>query len=225
MKMKKLFFYASIVALFCSCNKNSVESDQPYPENSNEVISLSLKMVVLDESFNDRLNPESEGYFGDEYVKGMKFFFFDSEVKGFEDPELAAVATAGCILPPSIWREHVNCYVNQGSRGYYFFPCGTIPYISFPDDNKGVCFYILYPDGNKDEVKTVIRKAKNVTHIGKIWINDELAYQNDHGPNALNKVYYNPKFFPFMKPVFDDQGKKIGEIPDYGSGIFLTMIK
>jgi len=193
-------------------------------EIGSDIISLSLKMVILDESFNDRLNPESISYFGEEYVNGMKFFYFDNEVKGHQDTRLSSVAT-GIILPPFIWSENGENYVNQGSRGYYFFSVSTMSHISFPDGTKGSYFYILYPDGSKDEVKTEIWEKPSVMSIGKVWFNEELAYENNHGPNALNGVYYNPKFFPFMKPTFDDKGNQIGEFPDYGERLFLTVIK
>jgi hypothetical protein len=54
----------------------------------------------------------------------------------------------------------------------------------------------------------------------KIWVNDDLIYDMSE-----NSGYYNPKYYPWLEPVLDDNGNQIGSAirPKNGTDIVVIM--
>ena len=204
-----------MAALFYSCNL--INDEKP---EFGDVVSLGLCVCFLDGTFNDRLNPESPSYFGDEFINNTKIIYTADDSKS----KYLIPCTKSCYLsegikPPFRWvvddrYQGGGYYTKENSRGYYFLPCGG-----------GGDIKIYYPDGSEDEIKVEIWESEDtrVMCIGKVWINDELVYEI--GFFRVKEHYYNPKYFPFMKPLFDDDGKQYGEAPDYGNFLTLTFVK
>ena len=177
-QMRIFTFFLIMIVLFCSCAQ--INED----ENYGGILRGSAPiMIIVDEVLNDRLNPESPTYFGEEYIKGI-------ELSYLHNGERMMVQNA--IVSPIHW--------NEGTRGYY--------YIRLP---KGSTSYISYPDGNEDVI--TIRSWRNdtgtVTCIDKILFNGELVLEWEREKDA---TFYNQKFFPWMMSVDFGNGK-IQEIP------------
>ena len=85
--MKTLTYLLIFAALLCSCH--SIKEENPV----NSVMSLGLYICILDETFNDRLNPESSSYFGDEFIKNTNCFFADDS----ENKHLLPSGKSFCI--------------------------------------------------------------------------------------------------------------------------------
>ena len=202
--MKTLINILIVAALFCSCS--AIGEEEP----GNVAVPLSsnvMRMIVVDADFNDRLNPESPGYFGEEYIKGIELFTLNTEgelIPYDDDYEFAT------IFPPKRWTEG-HGYINEGSRGYYFLYCPAC---------------IRFPDGSEYRQKVEFYENEAILfdkYIGKLWINDELVYEA--GYFWVKAPYFNPKYFPFMKPLLDGNGNQFCEIPDFGIPLTLTLIK
>ena len=203
MKFLKNFFFAvitiSLFVLVCSCNKMNNSEPAEDPQNVEEVIpSLVSSIIIVDAEFNDRLNPKSPSYYGDEYVEGIKIFLFDKEKDAF--PQTPRYVWPEVVWPPIRWIEDVG-YISNCADGFYCIPVGS--YI-----------YIQYPDGSKDEIKVQYWgdfEQRSRMYIEKIWFNNELVFEGN--PRKESGNYYNPKYFPRMIPLFDDEGNPNGERP------------
>jgi hypothetical protein len=210
--MKTLAYFLFMVALLCSCI--SCKEEQSI---GGDVVALGLFVCILDEAFNDRLNPESSSYFGDEFIKNTKITYTADDSKSkYVFPMNESFYLSEEIKPPFRWYENDKdaYYIKENSRGYYYFQC-----------RAGVDTKICYPDGSEDEIKVEIWQSEDtrVTNIGKVWINDELVYER--GFYKVKNHYINPKYSPFMKPLYDEDGNIWGELPDYGKFLTLTFIK
>ena len=223
--MKKLAIFLIIPALFFSCsegiNPTAVEEKKAEEENNIDSpvgvsINLSVLVAVVDEDYNDLLNPQLPNYLGDEYTNGIEVLYL---VNGEKVPFLDYYQTLGggetyiiddvenikTISPPY---RYVPGYgeIKVGTLGNYFINCtNMIPVDVTSWVNQAVSLtYIRYPNGNEDEIKVEIYQTEpaTVTQKGKLWVNGELAFD-------LMSRYYNPKYFPYLKPVLDDDGNQI----------------
>jgi len=194
--MKTKIIPLIMFALFYSCGSNLNE----VPEVGGLILPASNSVVIVDAEFNDRLNPESPSYFGKEYIEGIEFFVLKDGKKlpyhNYPDRSI--------IRPPLRWSEEYGYMNTDNTRGYYFMFL------------MGHCF-IKYPDGSEDELRVQYKDLTTVaTILEKVWINDELAFESRR---AMGEgFYYNPKYFPWMRPVLNDDGIQTGEMPDIGNG-------
>jgi len=234
--IKKTVSILIIITLYCSCGSNF--SDVHDEEGLvMPMSSLLTSVVIVDAAFNDRLNPESSSYFGEEYIEGIEFLVLkDSEKQPIQSPyyhcpegpapyfwrlkkndaPLTAedIAYMTIIQPPQRWNEDYGYMNIYNTRGFYFILL------------TGHCF-IKYPDGSEDELRVQYSEDKFGTQrIEKVWLNKELAYERG---NFVDKAYYyNPKYFPWMKPLLHDDGSQYGEIPDIGlvgQNLFFVITK
>jgi len=204
-------------------NEQEQEEFEDFPLN-NWVHDTRLSIVFVDEEFNDRFNPNSLSYFGEEYINGIKRFgCYGSKER---------VAGKGILISTP----------NSFTLGYYFMPCdGVTRY--FIEDEKDVTYYwICYPDGDEEEIKIAYLKVDDeeghtrTLLIEKIWINGELAYsmseytylvwrynglpdyiEIDYSNTDYYKLfqdYYNPKFYPWMRPEYDNNGILMRFVPE-----------
>jgi hypothetical protein len=226
--MKYFVFFLMVIPLFCSCENEGRAIDGLV----GDVVSLQLNIVIVDELLNDRLNPESPAYFGEDYIQGIEILYLSNgkklsfleqytHVGGGRLFFLDDVENHSPIIPPI--RAMGEYQVNQGSRGNYFIDC-TYAYPNLTKVNH-LTTYIRYPDRSEDELMVQIWKSEKgtVISIGKLWINDDLVYEI--GFSQAKEPYFNPKYFPWMKPTFDDKGNQIGEIPDFGGSLFVVLMK
>lgn len=200
--MKNIILFLTITALFCSCEKNAEEVQIDTP--SGVVIDFRINILVTDGMLQDRLNPESPAYFGEEYVEGIKLYtIVNGEKRMIEYP---------LINEPFRWyvdKDGNSSQSYNGTLGYYFiqFP---FPKIGGYIEESGKIYmylYIQYLDGSEDVIK--IQEYKNETgsihSFDKLWINGELAFELIHP-----EFYYNTKYFQWLVPVLGDDGKQIG---------------
>ena len=217
-----VFFLLTLATLFYSCNKGEIIEDKA-------VCNLSLRIVICDETQNDRLSPESSAYFGDYYMKGIELLFLcDGKKCTFIDYYrfigggswfwIDDVENHVYVSPP--FRQIGEYNIDQLTLGYYYIDCTSSAYI-MEYGQKVTYTYIKYPDGNEDEIKTQIYEAPGLMINEKIWINGELAYEM--GAWGAKDFYYNPKYYPWMKPVYDDIGSQKGVMPEAGN--MVVMIK
>jgi len=204
-----------------SCDKGSElpEPEQEIPELiEGDIIETWNAVIIVDSAYNDRLNPESPAYFGDEYAEGVKVFYlcygkkltfleYYSYLGGggwwyWEDVENIKTITAPAPFYGGIY-------------GYYSINCTMYVWFGIEDDPIFTYAYIAYPDGNEDEIKVQIKIGRNYIIKDKIWINGELAYDNymrEFGWD-IPLPYYNPKYYHWLEPVFDNDGNEIGVRP------------
>ena len=229
--MRKIVKILIMIGLINSCGSNDIEVQDkdvllvPPP-------SLVTNVVLVDSEYNDCLNPESPSYFGAEYIEGIEFLVLKDGVKQviqlpfYNYPEGPApyfwrlkendafltaedIAYMTYIRPPKFWSERYGYMDTENTRGYYYV------YLS------GHCF-IRYPDGSEEELNVQYSGDElNKKQIEKVWINEELAYES--GNLREKEFYYNPKYFPWMKSIFD--GSKNREIPDIGGKDLFFVIK
>jgi len=204
-----MFLLSFTLLSFCSCNKHSENSDDPTGVENGDVIDLRLDLVIVDEEFQDLLNPESPDFIGDK----IQLFYLQDGIKTvlfyYDEP---------VIQPPLRWTERYG-YINQNTLGYYFI---RFPWAYSGTDNFSFC-YIRYPDGSVVEIKVKTYENENGTVLSKdkIWVNGELAFESGHW--GIKDFYYNPKNYPWLEPVLDNDGKPIGNCvrPKNGTDIFV----
>jgi len=187
--MKNFVKYLMIIMILYSCKKTS---------NNYEgvIVDFNLIFLITDETFKDRLNPESSVFFGEEYVQGIKLY---SIVNG-QKREIIDY-NQQFIKPPVRWFENENHsgYIDQGSHGYYYIPFYlVVKFFHEEDGNIVTHLYIQYPDESEDVIKVreYKNKSKTVHTYDKIWINGELAFEWGSG---FEDRYYNPKYFPWQQ--------------------------
>jgi len=219
--MKNTVLFLMMMTFFCSCKKN--ESNV-----NHDVVDLTVKIVIVDESLKDRLNPDSPSYFGDEFANGIEVLYLCNGKKlpfseyykligGGSLFYIDDVENKKPISPPLKWSEGYG-YINQGTLGYYFIDCSSGMAAFVIEDNEKVTYtYIRYPDGKEDEIKVQYIDKETLLLTGKIWINGELAFER--GEWGVKSFYYNPKNYPWLEPVLDDAGKQIGVSPKNGTKI------
>jgi len=224
--MKRFAIFLIIPALFLSCSKtinSAAAAEEEIFICGGRVVDLSVLVAIVDEEYNDLLNPQLPNYLGDEYTSGIEIFYLVNGKKismleyyrelyrgrGTEQFNyFGALDNLKVISPPYRYAPGYGNVV-IGTLGKYFMNCthdglGVLG-VSLSDP-KVTHTYIRYPDGSDDEIKVEIYENSNgVSSLrikGKVWVNGELAFD-------LKSRYYNPKYFPFLKPVLDDVGKQI----------------
>lgn len=202
-----------------------------------------IKIVILDKAQNDRLNPESPSYFGKDYSNGIEVFYLYNGIKrtfleyyyligGGTWYFIDNVEKIKPIFPP--YRKTVDYGdMSYGTLGYFFVDISWYP--TFEEDDLDVSYaYIQYPDGSEDVIK-----CEYSTYYGekiycreKIWINGELVFQlrykkviveslsTPDEPFIFNQAYFNPKYYPWLEPVFLG-GIQVGVQPKEGTDIIV----
>ena len=228
---KHIVLFVSII-LFCSCSTSVVEEplgtdateieetkkEPPVYDWGGMVIDTQISVLIVDEVFDDRLNPESASYWGEEYINGITCSFL------YEGIKIKVPSYPKIISDPS-WQ----------TIGYYYIVCD--PRGSYIEEDKTFAIiWICYPDGKEDEVKSEIYQNGLQILLDKIWINDELAYQRLYEDVVVESLstpeesfivkrpYYNPKYYPWLKPLLDENGNQIGEVPE-GYRNVMVLIK
>jgi hypothetical protein len=227
----------------CSVDRNSPPDD---PIIGREIIDTRMKIVLVDSLFQDRLNPELPAYFGEAYADGIKVLYLyngrkltfieyctlmqRTPIEGFEGYKT--------IHPP--YRSTAGYdSINEGTLGYYFLD--TDPIIDDEAEEGPKYVYIQYPDGNEDEIKVQLFRNERGTIclMNKIWFNDELAYAMSEnyalfllgqlpdsvkGPDSFLN-YYNPKYYPWLEPILNDDGNQVGHAvrPKHGTDIVVVI--
>jgi len=234
--MKSSIIYIIILGLFFSCSTKNVEPIEEPVTPTVDVISLGLPVVIVDEEYNDRLNPASPSYFGDEFVQKMNVSYL---IEGKRLTHLQAYYYGGG--GSHFWRDDIeqfnpiyqpvisNVVVCPENVGNCFIVDCMSEWGIFKEEGKKVSYtYIQYPDGSEDELKLEIweNESGSVMTQGKIWVNGELAFsrmsiQFETSIGTFTNHYFNPEYYPFMKPLLNDDGIKIGEV----SAIMLVITK
>ena len=180
---------------------------------------------------NDRLNPESPAYFGDDFFKGIEVlvlcngekmtystFYYDI-YKELYDPYSGN--GQGYILRDPDKRKIFN--ISYGMISYNVIECfaGLFPpLLVYEDDRIFTYTFIRYPDGNEDEIKIQFLFEDDKRYIDVIWINQEVAYMRTE--DTSQKVYYNPKYFPLFRVVSSYDGSNAGLVPSLPSVVTIT---
>ena len=216
--MKRIFFLLFFVALFVSCN-NSNEEESDRPGIDGYIYDLGILIVIIDEAENDRLNPESPAYFGDDYAEGIKVLYLVNSKKLTILEYLQFVglgvtfhlsaddlARRLLTIKPPIMKSHEYDYLDR-TLVYYYLDC-TMASQEIEDGMLVSYCYISYPDGSEDEIKVQYCKGKNYLVKDKLRINGEVVFDNYMNGPELIDIYYNPKFYPWMKTILDSKGNE-----------------
>ena len=224
--MKKLFFLITSIGLLCDCNMKHQVDEMEIGMDGMEVNGY-ISIVITDNAFNDRLNIDSPSYFGQEYVEGITHpILYEGEGgkvrveldKTFSREPNPPYLWVSPYFPGRIWHDgDDNIYrrvvspPSKSTLDYYYIMCD--PIFGVIENGEQVEYnWICYPDGSEDEIKSTAYRVKGLITHDKIWINGELAYER--GAWGVKDFYYNPKYYPWMKPVLDDKGNQIGEMPE-----------
>ena len=171
--MRKTLFFLAIVVLCSSCN---IDDD-----SSGFVDAARLSIFILDTDGNNRLDPQSPAFWGDEFIQGMKL-----EVFGF-------------VEGGTIWA------IND--RRYPFIVLITG---SYRDDIGDIYSYIRYPDGSYDQIRTrsLYLSSRNggVVFTYKVWVNGELAFNANYRNQDISEIgrwqhFFNLTFFPELELI------------------------
>ena len=226
--MKNLAICLMIMALFCSCNKKSAEEPNDAP--SGVVMSFIINIVIVDDEFQDRLNPESPSYFGEEYIQEIKLFTIDDgkeRMIGYHNQvisnrfnEVIPFIQEPCRL--YVDKDGVSHQIDNGTLGYYCIPWSFAVSSNDEDGKKYMSIIIRYPDENEDVIKLreYFVQGENgfVWSYDKLWINGELACER-----IQPEFYYNTKYYPWLIPVLDDDGNQIGNrVMPTSHNVFIT---
>jgi len=218
--MKRLELYLIMYALFFSCAElnNSLPEEDAEEEVIHEtVVDIRVLVAVVDEEYNDLLNPQSSVYLGDEYTSGIEVLYLVNGEKltfleyyynsgGGYTYIIDNVENIKAISPPYRYVEGYG-ETKSGTLGYYFIDCTSVV------DPITTQTFIRYPDGSEDEIKVEIyRDGYSLVLIENLWVNGELAYKLHTDSGSFN--YYNPKYFPFLIPVPSMGDKVMPKTPD-----------
>jgi hypothetical protein len=218
--MKRIGIFGLSLLLFASCGMEQTQEDDINGCGCLN-IGVGLKIALVDQNLQDRLNPEASAYFGDEYTQGIEVRYL-YEGKKLTFSELWPYVMPGAefpenyttIQPPFMRIAGYDYNVSQNSLDYYFMDTNLWAIIPV-DEDKLMYVYIQYPDGSEDEVKVQLFIGKGGGTrivIDKIWFNEELVYDMHELDENPAPNYYNPAYYPFMEPVLvDDEGNQIGE--------------
>ena len=239
-RMKKVMIYLMLVALFGACNKgmddlNKKEEpveektleEEPSPKPAEGELEYKLDnegfgkhrtvlISLVDEELNDRLNPDSPSYFGDVFIKGI---------------ELLVLCNGEKITCFEFYTEHLGReydperrFIKLGFNEYFFhlIDCTTgifSPLLVYEEDRICTYTYLSYPDGSEDEIKIQL-EGNYRWYIEFIWINNEVAFVRSE--DTTNKVYYNPKYFPFFSVISAFDGSNAALVPSVPSVVTIT---
>ena len=224
----KLFLNFLIITLFfCSCSKDKDES------GTNFVPLPPFSIAIVDSALNDRFNPESPSYFGEEYIKQI-----DVLSPNVNTNELVSLGKMDYLrtwletdthCPPELLDKIVGLVAPTGylfSSDYYSIPLFT-PGCLVEDGQCYGYLFVRYPEGNEDELKFDIRTVEgggNNLYLFKIWVNGELAYEmgSSKMDGRYDYRYFNPKYYPFTVPDYDKNGVFLGMLPKEAKLLFIT---
>ena len=186
--MKKFIFFLAIVMLCSSCSNSEQDNLGRFNDAS------ALFVLILDAEGNNRLDPQSPAFWGNEFIQGTTL-----QVFGFVE--------GGVTITLAQFLAQIN---------RTFIPLGTG---SVHDHIGDIFSYIRYPDGSYDQIRTrtllLTTTGGSTLIIYKIWVNGELAYHHAGGGKhelGFLTCYFNPTFFPELVPVYYD-GNQIGIAP------------
>lgn len=232
------------MSVLVSCSSEDLIGPE---DNSRFVMSTRIKIVLVDEMFHDLLSPESPAYMGDSNVDGIEILY-PCNGKKLTLLQAWPTLTQGLaefpedfqtVRPPYRKTEEYN--INEYTFGYYYLAANPYSVLSEGDITY---IYIRYADGQEDEIKVQIfkNKADTLLLMRRIWINGELVYEmsenlilfyDDLLPDSIDitvdpdafKDYYNPKYYPWLEPVLDDNGNQNGTNvrPQSGSDAIVIM--
>lgn len=219
--MRNMFLFLMLsLTILTSCEEESVGGG---------VIDVYIPVVLTDANLNDLLNPDSSGYLGDEYVKGIEFY---CEYKGqritYQDHWKINPGSGmesheyGKVFPP--YRE-VEGYgkISEGMLGYYFI--NATPFTLGTQMENIAYSYICYPDGSEDELKVIFYKQDHLL-IDQIFLNGKMIYSMTPMEGSVSKEqYYDPEHYPFLKPYVDDNGQQIGNLQQPVEEAFIVIRK
>jgi len=243
--MKNAVILGFFLLVFASCNKSSDEI--PDREIGGRIYDLRLRIAIVDQALQDRLNPESPAYFGEVFTGGIEMLYMYNGKK-FVRSDTWLMTNINVTFHEDYEgiqapiRETVHYGpINQNTLGYYFLYAD--PPLIFMEDSH-IYLYIRYPDGGEDEIKIQIYESNNgdMTRMDKIWINSELVYSmsefytlsyNGMWPDSVYPTYdseifldyYNPKYYPYLVPVLDMEGRQVGQQvrPKNGTDVVFIM--
>ncbi|MDR1555543.1 MAG: hypothetical protein LBS88_00750, partial [Tannerellaceae bacterium] len=180
--MKRIGIFCFSLLIFASCSANQ-EQTPVGPDIRGDFIDLGLIVALVDQDLQDRLNPESPAYFGDEYAQGIEILYPYKDRK-IRYPDLVRYVTNEnveiknytAIRPPFREIPGYDGAVGQNLLGYYFL--ATSLFWAVPSEDGLIHIYIQYPDGSEDEVKVQVYENEEgtVVLIDEIRYNDELVY-------------------------------------------------
>ena len=193
-----LRFYFILAILFCSCdNDESSSYGNLFPEGV--VLGFTgITLFIVDSDFQDLLNPESSGYFGEE----IKVKYLHNDIS---EPFKASLFGQTVFPPPDTvpLRCYFGCYYIVGLT-----PSLSLPFVKDDNGSSTYYYYICYPDGNEDEIKVEVGLFTNKlipcgsAYIAeKIWINGELVCEMLDFEKK--DFYLNPEYYPlgFWEPI------------------------
>lgn len=245
--MKNSVIFLMVATLLCSCSMDGFivpqeeDIDDERVLGGSEPLNLGVHIVITNEKFDDRLNPKSPAYFGDDFFKGIEVLYL---CDGEKLPYLQYFYKKG-YNGGLFWRDNIENYnpvmpispkvltadyktLGPDNYNYYMIDC-TSEWGYFEEDGKSVSYvYIRYPNGSEDEIKTMFYRGEKSPHK-YLWFNGELvfSYFNELIENPVGIIYdcyyFNPKFFPWMKPDLNDEGIQVGVVPAFGA-IWNTIV-
>ncbi|MCL1821806.1 MAG: hypothetical protein FWG22_03175 [Prolixibacteraceae bacterium] len=222
--MKNLLICLMMITFLCSCQRDVSETQDGGIASEAAVMDFIFKFVFVDENLQDRLNPESPAYFGKEYVQGIKLL--DGKKNEFDPYEyhnsVRSIHEAEETLIQFPYRWYAGNKIDQNTFGYFFIHNPLVGLLGV--NGNLACYYIHYPDGSEDAIKVreLCRSGKygSVHTYSHIWINEDLVFELG---GASGRNYYNPQYYLWLAPVFDDNGAEIaGERPGACYVIALT---
>jgi len=217
--------------LFYSCDKKNElieeEVDNKMFNSVGSILDICVFVTIVDNEYNDRLNPELPSYLGDDFVNGievlypvngerLKFLDYYRYYGGDSIFILDSIYMKTVQPPVRYWGGHC---ADRGMYGHYTIDCSN--FFGGMPSNKQSLTYIRYPDGSEDEIKVEYWDELPAYCIAnKVWVNDELAF------HQIDR-YLNPKFFPRVKEVtvYDADGNEIKAVmPELGQRL-LWIVK
>jgi len=206
--MKNSVIFLLMLTFCCSCDKGV----------SGGIGNTLVVIVIVDEAFNDRLNPESPAYFGNDYTRSIEVLYLcDGQKLTYLGGYYAFTGGGSRWFIDDVEKNHKTISTPGRALNYYYIDCTSRAVIT-EADKKVTYTYIRYPDGSEDEIKVQIRT--DLVVIDHLWINGELVFSFNTG--SATTRYYNPKYYPWLLPVYDDKGNQSGVIPKQLGMVVIT---
>lgn len=149
--MRNIYFLCCVaLASLCACESETKE------EPVSDFSDLVIQIVLTDPELNDRLNPGSPSFLGEEYTQGIEVLYRYKDQK-LTLPQLWPLQTNGgailgewsTIYPPYM-EDNGYGKTDGNTKGYYYIEAS--PFVT--EANRDIAYtYIQYPDGNEDEIK------------------------------------------------------------------------
>lgn len=153
--MRSIFFLCCVaLAGLCACESEPQEGQISCVED------IVIQIVLTDPELNDRLNPGSPSFLGEEYTQGIEVLYRYKDQK-LTLPLLWPLQTHGgailgewsTIYPPYM-EDNGYGKTDGNTKGYYYIEAS--PFVT--EGNRDIAYtYIQYPDGNEDEISTAIQ--------------------------------------------------------------------